>query len=93
MTTTVIEAIDRSYAVQRTLPVGTYVTVTETLNRRIVVMSVDPSTWEAVTLNPGDKFFLIGFSNEGFNGITASLRLENGKTLHGISAGYLDWTS
>lgn len=64
----------RSYTVQRTVPVGSRVTVTRTVRN----------------IEPGKVVTVTGYVNAGTNGIEAVLMHFSGRYEYGISAGLLD---
>lgn len=66
----------RSYAVQQSVPEGSAVTFTHrTYNRGLI--------------EAGTRGKIRHYINAGFRGIEASVELEDGKILHGVSAGVL----
>lgn len=66
----------RSYAAQRELARGDRVRLTEPVSYY-------------TTIPAGTQGVLVSFSNAGFRGIEATVALDSGQTIHGISAGAL----
>lgn len=66
---------DRSYLVRDDVPAGSRVALlADAVNGRF---------------REGDEATVIGYSNAGEAGIMASLRMDDGRTLHNVSAGIL----
>ncbi len=74
---------NRSYEVQRQIPKGSRVYVDAETRVRI---SDDPVEYET---RPPAEGTLLWYTNAGFRGIEATIRFDDGKHAHGVSAGYL----